>query len=183
MLFDNFVENQWVISIVASISIILLGLVLGKFFGSLFRMILKELEANNLIKKYLKSNFNLEGYTYYIFSFITYILAINLALNQLGITAIALYIFSGIIFLTIIIVIFLSIKGALPNLVAGFNLAIYRPFKEKETIIIEELEGKRFNLEGKIIKMKPTETIILSGTQLIFIPNSILTRNKIIKKA
>jgi len=182
MLFDDFVENPWLLKIVAALAIIFLGLVLGKFLGSLSRKILKELEANNFIKNKLKSNFNLEGYTYYIFSFFTYLLAISLALKELGITAIAVYVISGIMILTAIIIIALSIKGVLPNLVAGFNMSIYKSFQEKDTIIIEELEGKPFNLEGKIIKIKPTETIILSGQQLIFLPNSILTKNKIAVK-
>ncbi|HLC63367.1 MAG TPA: mechanosensitive ion channel domain-containing protein [Candidatus Nanoarchaeia archaeon] len=181
MLFDNFIENPSLGKIVASLAIILLGLVLGKFFGSLSRTILNELEANSLIKNKLKSNFNLEGYTYYIISFIVYLLAINLALKQLGITTIVLYIISGIALIAGILVIFFSIKGMLPNLVSGFNLAIYQPFKEKDTISIEEIQGKKFNLEGRIIKIKTTETLILSGQQLIFIPNSVLTRNKVIR--
>ena len=181
MLFDNFIENPLLAKLVASLAIILLGLVLGKFFGSLSRTILKELEANSLIKNKLKSNFNLEGYTYYIFSFIVYLLAINLALKQLGITTIFLYILSGFLLIAAIAVIFFSIKGSLPNLVAGFNLAISQNFGEKDTILIEEIQGKPFNLEGRIIKIRTTETLILAGQQLIFIPNSVLTKNKVKK--
>lgn len=181
MLFDNVVENPWVIKSVAAISIILLGLVLGRFFGNLIRTILRELEANTILKK-LNIAFNLEGSAYYIFSFLTYILAINLALKQLGITTIVLYVASGIIILLVVIISVLSIKGALPNLVAGWILLTNKPFPEGSRIQIQEIEGKPFHLEGRIFKIKLTETILESNHRLIFLPNAILTKNKVIKK-
>jgi len=181
MLFDNLVENPWVIKTVAAISIILLGLVLGRFFGNLIRTILRELEANTHLKK-MHLEFNLEGSAYYIFSFLTYLLAINLALKQLGITTLVLYVISGGSLLILLVIATLSIKGALPNLVAGWILLINRPFPEGSRIIIQEIDGKPFHLEGRIFKIRLTETILESNHRLIFLPNAILTKNKVLRR-
>lgn len=181
MLFDNVVENPGVIRMVAALSIILLGLVLGRFLGNLIRTILKELEANRLLRK-LRVGFNLEESSYYIFSVLTYILAINLALKQLGITTLVLYVVSGIIVVLLLMVAALSIKGTLPNLMAGWNILTKKPFSRGNKIILQEIEGKPFHLEGRILKIQLTETIVESKNRLIFIPNTILMKNKVSKK-
>ena len=99
MFFDNIVGNPWVVKIVAALAILLIGFVIGRFFGNISRIVIKELELNSIIRRKINIKFNLENYAYYIISFIIYIFAIDIALNQLGITKIVLIIVPAIIIL------------------------------------------------------------------------------------
>jgi|SRR3989344_4016706 len=176
MFFDNIVGNPWVVKIVAALAILLIGFVIGRFFGNISRIVIKELELNSIIRRKINIKFNLENYAYYIISFIIYIFAIDIALNQLGITKIVLIIVPAIIILIALILVFLGVKGIIPSIVSGIALYLNGNVHPGDYLQLPQVEGR-------VVRVKLTETVIINEQQfLVFIPNKIIIQNRIIGK-
>ena len=70
----------------------------------------------------------------------------------------------------------LAIKDFIPNLISGLMLHQKRNLKPGDRIIIN-------NVEGEIINVTLIETKIRTRSgDIVYIPNSILTKNVVIKK-
>ncbi len=162
--------------LIAAISILLMGLVVGRFLGKLIERILNELELDEVLKKHLGIKIPLEHLIGNIVKFIVYTIAIFLALNQLGLTTRLLYIILIIIFVILIIFIVFALKDFIPNVVAGF-LIYQRKIVEIGDVI------KTDSIKGKVIEISFIETRIKTkSNDIIVVPNVFLVKNLLTKK-
>ena|SRR3989344_5390245 len=159
-----------------AIIILLLGFVVGKIVGRAVTRLLHGMELNNILKSAGVKN-PLEGTLGALVSYLIYFVAIILALNQLNVASLVLYIILITVVVIIVISFLLSVKDFLPNFFAG--LFIYRHGAIKEGDLIQ-VNGTK----GKILHISITETQVETDEgDMVFIPNSSLTKNKVIKLA
>lgn len=172
--FEALFSNLFV-SLVAAIVILLIGLVIGRFIGNIVRKILRELEVSKILKEE-GVKFPLEDVLSVGIKYVVYFVAIILALNQVGLTDTVLNIFLGIILVLIVIFIILAFKDFIPNAMAGFFVHQRRDIKEGDQIRVK-------NIEGKVIDINLIETKVKTKSgDVIYIPNSFLTKNEVKKR-
>tara|TARA_Y100000310_G_scaffold258452_1_gene266873 strand:- start:4584 stop:5144 length:561 start_codon:yes stop_codon:yes gene_type:complete len=160
---------------VVSMIILLIGLIVGRILGKLIHKVLHEIELNNILKKATGLKVSLEEIISSFVTYFTYFVFIIIAIEKLGVGAIVLNIVAGGVMLVIILSVFLSIKDFVPNCIAG--ITIYREgfIKKGDFIKVKETEGK-------ITKISLIETRIeTKGKDTISIPNSIMTKNEVVK--
>ena len=170
------VYSDTVIKIITSFLILILGLVLANVLSNILRKVLREAEINKILAKQFKIKISVENYLVNIFKYIIYFATAITVLNQLGIPTFVLRIIFLVIVIIVIIFIVLAFKDWIPNLVSGFYIYKTQKIKTGDTIIINGLKGKvkRINL----IETK----IITKNNEIIFIPNSNITKYEIVKK-
>ena len=108
--------------------------------------------------------------------YLIYILALILALNQIGV---ALNFLNQILTILLVIVavgLFLSIKDFVPNAVAGAYIIYKKRLKVGQTIKVKDVEGKI-----KKIDLIDTHIRTKNGHD-IMIPNSFFVKNLVVKK-
>jgi len=160
---------------IVAIIVLLIGFIIGKVASKFVQKFLKEVELNKILKKAAGIKVNSEEILAYFVQYFIYFLFIIMALNQLGLTTTVLNMLSGAIFLVIIISIFLGIKDFIPNFLAGIFIHSKGFIKVGDHIRVK-------TLEGKIIKINMVETRIETKEgDLIYLPNSMLTKQEVIK--
>ena len=166
------IYSDTVIKIITSFLILILGNVLS----NILRKVLKEAEINKILAKQFKIKISVENYLVNIFKYLIYFAAAITVLNQLGIPTFILRIIFLVIVIIVIVFIVLAFKDWIPNLVSGFYIYKTQKIKTGDTIIMNGLTGKvkRINL----IETK----IITKNNEVIFIPNSNITKYEIVKK-
>ena len=172
--FINSFEGLY-LKLVVTIIILFVGIIIGKIASKLVKKILSEIEIDNIVKKATGVTVGIEKMISSFVSYFIYFIAIIMALNQLNITTTVLSMISGAIILLIIISVTLAIKDFIPNLIAGFYIHRNRFIKKGEWISVKGMEG-----EVKEITMIETK-IETANKDVIFIPNSALTKTEIIK--
>lgn len=164
------------LNLIAALVILLVGLVIGRFLGNLTKKVLHELELDRLLKEQTKFKIPLEQFLGNLVKFIIYFIAIIFALDQLGLQTAILNIILAIIIIVLVVFMILAIKDFIPNLIAGLMLHQKRNIKPGEKIEVN-------NIEGEIINVTLTETKLRTKSgDIVYIPNSILTKNVVIKK-
>jgi small conductance mechanosensitive channel len=160
---------------VVAVIILLIGFVIGKILGKIVKNLLHSIEFNQIIKRATGIRISLEeGISVFVTYFI-YFLFIIMALNQLGLTTVVLHMISGAILIIIIISILLSIKDFMPNMFSGLFIHRKRFINVGDVIKVE-------NTEGKVVHINLVETKIETDKgDIIYFPNSLLTKNKVIK--
>jgi len=172
----NNIFSGFYTKILASVVVLLIGIILGKIAGKLLKRILHEVELDVILKKASGIDMGLEKILSGFTTYFIYFIAIIMALNQLNITTTVLQMISGAVIIIIIISIVLAIKDFIPNMFAGIYIYRNRFIKEGETIKVK-------GIEGKIVKINLVETKIeTKGKDVVYIPNSALTKTEIIKK-
>lgn len=167
--FAGFMTN-----IVIAIVIILIGFIIGRILGKLIQGILHELELNKILEK-AGLNISIEELLGHLTSYFIYFIAVVMALNQIGITTIILNILIGAFIVIVIISLILAFKDFIPNMVAGIFI------HQKRFINIGD-KIKLNDIEGRIIDINLVETQIeTKDKDIIYIPNSLLTKKNIIK--
>ena len=160
---------------VIALIIIFIGFILGRIVSKFLERALHEIELNKLMKDATGLKISLEEVCEVIVRYFIYFIFIIMALNQIGITTIVLNMITGAIFILIILSIFLGIKDLVPNFIAG--LVIHRKgfIKPGDKIKVNTTQGKiqKISLVQTSIKTKKGD--------IIFIPNSLLTKHKVIK--
>ncbi|HLC58612.1 MAG TPA: mechanosensitive ion channel domain-containing protein [Candidatus Nanoarchaeia archaeon] len=166
------------INILGAFLIIILGLILGQIISNIIRRFIRGIGASKILEQQLKVKVKLDTYISTILKYTIYLIAIILALNQLGLSTKVLKILFIIILIFIIIFTILAFKDWLPNLLAGIYLIRTKKIKKGEIIKISEIEGRI--LEVNLLETK----IETNNKEILFIPNSTITRKvvKIIKK-
>lgn len=161
------VQNTVTNGIVA-ILIIFLGLIFGRFLGNLTKRILSELEADRLIKKHVSLELKAENILGNLVKYVSYIFATVLALTQIGITGIVLYI---LFFLGIIIaagIVLFDIRDFSHNLAIGL-------FSKKRKLLKKDQEISTSGVKGKIISISITEIKVKTkNDDIIIVPSSLL---------
>lgn len=163
--------------IIVAVIILLIGFIIGRIIGRLFQKLLHEIEVDKILKKAAHIRVSIEELSGHIISYFIYFIAIIMALKQIGLATDVLNIVSWAIMIVIIVSFFLGIKDLIPNIIAGF--IIHRKgFINKGDFI------KVKNMQGKVININLIETKIQTRNKdIIHIPNSILTKNEIIKSS
>jgi len=155
---------------------IITSFLIANVLSNILRKVLKEAEINKILAKQFKIKISVENYLVNIFKYLIYFAAAITVLNQLGIPTFILRIIFLVIVIIVIVFIVLAFKDWIPNLVSGFYIYKTQKIKTGDTIIMNGLTGKvkRINL----IETK----IITKNNEVIFIPNSNITKYEIVKK-
>lgn len=157
--------------------ILLIGLVLGKLLGKLISKLLKEFETDKIIKDAVRIKIPLTEIISSIVTYFIYFVAVIMALDNLGIATQVLNVVSIGVIIIIVLFIFLGIKDFIPNALAGIFLHKKKFLNEGDTITID-------GIEGKIIYLNLVETRIQTPAgDIIYIPNSRLTKEKVVKRS
>lgn len=161
-------------NIMLFILIILIGFIIARISGRIIQKVLQELELNKLFEKITGSNYDTEELIGATVTFFIYIIAIIMAFNKVGLTMPIINTISAVIILVVFISMLLAVKEIMPNIFSG--ISIHRKgFKAGDKIMIH-------GTKGKIISIKLTETRIETKEgDIIYIPNSLLTRSEIKK--
>lgn len=161
--------------LVVAVIIVLIGLIAGKLLGKFIHKLLHEIELNKFFKRAAGIKVSIEEIISTFVTYFVYFIFIVMALNQLGLTTVVLHMISGAILIIIIISILLSIKDFMPNMFAGFFIHRKRFIKEGDIIRVD-------NTEGKVVHINLVETKIETKQgDIIFIPNSLLTKKTVVK--
>ena len=168
--------GDFTLNLVASIVILIIGLIIGKFLSNLTKKILQELELDRVLKEQARIKLPLTQFISSIVKYVIYFIAIIAALNQLGLKSFILNSILVIIIVLLVIFMVLSLKDFIPNLVAGLFLYQKRNINPGEIIQVN-------NIEGEVLNITLFETKIRTKNhEIVYIPNSILTKSMVIKK-
>jgi small-conductance mechanosensitive channel len=174
---SNFENNQGLfVNLIAGIIILLIGLVVAAIVSKLLKRLLHELEVDKILKEQGGIKVPIEDILSTITKYLIYFIALIMALAQLGLEAVILYIILIVILLILVILIILAFKDFIPNFSAGFFIHQKGMIKKGDYIKINSTEGKVIN-----VGLIETEIETKTGDR-IYIPNSILTKNRLIKK-
>lgn len=161
--------------LIVAVVILLIGFIIGKLAERIIQKVLHELEVDRLIER-TGVKFSLETVISNLAAYLVYLITIIMALNQLGLTTIILYIVVSGIIILIVVSTLLAIKDYIPNIIAGFFIFKKAKIKEGNKIKFNGTEGR-----VKKIGLVETEILTRNGDQ-IFIPNSILVKSKVLVK-
>jgi len=162
-------------NLIIALIIILVGFIIGKLVARLIEKILHELELDNILST-AGFRMPIEHGIATFMAYLIYFIAIVMALNQVGLTTVALYIIVGGAVLLVIIATALGIKDFIPNLIAGFFIYRKNLFKVGQRLAVGKLEGK-----VKKISIVETELETKKG-DMIYVPNSLLIKSAIVVK-
>jgi small conductance mechanosensitive channel len=171
----NTLFSQLFTKLIIAIIIILIGFIIGKLVSRVVYKILHEFELNKSLKK-ARIRISLEEIISQFLAYFIYFAAIIWALNELGITTTVLNMIAAALLILIIISTLLAIKDFIPNFFACLFIRQRRILKIGSNVEIDKIHGK-------IKKIGLIETKILTKNgDIIYIPNSILTKKIIIRK-
>ena len=171
---NSIFENKLLTDITIAIIILLVGFIIGKLLGKLVSRVLHELEVDELSKK-TGAKVKIAEALGSLTSFLIYFIAVVMALDQLGIKTIILYIIAVAVIIFMILAMLLGIKDFIPNMFAGFFVFRKKLIKKDDWIMVHGVKGKieKINLVETTLKTKTGDTVI--------IPNSTLMKEEVIK--
>jgi small-conductance mechanosensitive channel len=169
-------SSSFAVKLIAAISLLLIGFIVGRLLSKLIHKVLSELETHKILREQAGVKIHVEEFLSAIAKYIIYFIALIMALSQLGLTTTVLYILLFIILAILVAFIIMAFKDFVPNVVAGFFLHQKKIIKEGDYIQLNETEGKvlHVNLIETKIKTKKGD--------IVYIPNSILTKSELTKK-
>ncbi|NQV09066.1 mechanosensitive ion channel [Candidatus Woesearchaeota archaeon] len=165
-----------VTKIVVAVVILLIGFIIGKIVGRLLQRVLHEFELDNIMKMATGLKISLEELISHFITYIIYFLTVVMALNQIGLTTTLLNIISAGIMILIIIFILLGIKDFFPNVIAGIFIHQKGWIKVGDKIKVKNIEGKVVHVNLVDVRLETKKG------DLIYIPNSLIIKNELIKK-
>ncbi len=158
-------------TIASAVIVLLIGFIIGKVLGKLTHRALHELEVNSILKK-AGVRFGMEELLSHIVEYFLYFIAIVVALDQIGVTAIVLYVIAAAVLVVLAIAFVLSIKDFVPNFIAGIRLSHRKYFKVGDTITVGSVTGK-----VKVFGL--LATTLASRGDIIHLPNATLITQEI----
>jgi small-conductance mechanosensitive channel len=162
----------WVNTIASAVIVLLIGFIIGKVLGRLAQRFLREVELNRILGK-AGIKFGMEEFLGHLIEYLIYFIAIVVALDQLGVTAIVLYIIIAAILVILAIAFLLSMKDFIPNFIAGIRLGHKKLFNIGDTITAG-------SVSGKVKEIGLLETKLESKNKdIIHVPNANLMRQEI----
>jgi small-conductance mechanosensitive channel len=127
-----------------------------------------------VLRKTLNIKFSFEDVIGAFVTYFIYFISLIMALNQIGLTTTMFTIIFVAIIVLLLVSVILSIKDFIPNFVSGLMIKQKNFIEEGDVIRIK-------NIEGKVISLDLLETKIENKHKdIIYIPNSILTKHEII---
>lgn len=172
----NITTSGWAIKLVAAISILLIGLVVARITSKLVHKLLHELEVNRILKEQAGVKIPVEEFLSSITKYLVYFIAVVMALSQLGLETFVFYIILIIILAILVAFIILAFKDFIPNITAGFFIHHRRMIRQGDKIKIRETEGEIIN-----VSLIETQIKTMKG-DIVYIPNSVLTKNEMVIK-
>lgn len=162
-------------NIIAAVIILLIGFIIAKLAGRMIQKVLHEAELDNLLKK-AGAKISFESVLSHLAEYFIYLITVIFALNQIGITTVVLYIIALAAVVVLVVSAFLGLKDFIPNFIAG--LVIYR-----KELIKEGAKVSINGVSGKVVKLSLLDTKIKTGKgDIIYLPNSIVVKSKIVHK-
>jgi len=168
--------SQFSTKILISLIILFVGFIFGRILSKVMLKGLKKLGLNNIIKEAIGRKVLLEETISHLVLYLVYFISIVMALGHLNIATSILNIISIVVMVLIVIFIILGVKDFIPNMISGIILLKRSTIKEEDNIIVDDISGT-----VKEITLLDTRLLTKSG-DVIIIPNSQLTKKKIIKK-
>jgi len=164
------------VNLIGALVILLLGIVIGRFIGKLIKKVLKEVEINKILKEEAGVKVPIEEVVSSLAKYLIYFIAVIFALDQIGLTTTVLNIILGVFLLIIVVFIILAFKDFIPNLISGLFIHQKRGLKDGDKINMDGINGiiEHISIIETRIKTK--------NGDIIFVPNSMLTKHKVIKK-
>jgi small-conductance mechanosensitive channel len=160
---------------VVAIIILLAGVILGRLVGRFIHKMLEEIEINRLLKRTTGIRFAMDEILANLVTFVIYFVSIVVALDQIGLASPLLRVISIAIIVMVIVSILLGVRDFFPNILAGIFIA-QRRFLNKGDLV------RVGGIEGEIIEVNIVETRIKTKKgDIIYIPNSILTKKEVVK--
>ncbi|MBS3153094.1 mechanosensitive ion channel [Candidatus Woesearchaeota archaeon] len=150
-----------IIDLVVAVLIIFLGLVIARFLGNLTRRILKEFETDRIIKDYSFLTLKIEDLMGNLVKYLIYLITAVIALNQIGITGIVIYILIGLGILTAVGIVLFDVKDYMRNLVIGIFSKKRKKFRLNQEVRINCVKGRIIDLGITEIKIKTKKEDIL----------------------
>ncbi|MGM5483939.1 MAG: mechanosensitive ion channel domain-containing protein [Nanobdellota archaeon] len=173
---NQLVSNSVVINITLGIIIFISSLILGKVVEKVLSTVLKKSRLEKVIEKSTSIKINIDKIISSLVAYLIYFFGVIMALTQIGIATTILNLLSGMILILVIIVIFLAFKDFIPNAAAGLLIHSKGFINEGDKIKIHDIEGK-------IIYLNLVETRVKTRKgDIIYIPNSRLTRYEVVKR-
>lgn len=169
-------SQGWSANLIAAIAIILIGIIVARITNRIIRKVLHELELNRILREQAGVKIPVEEFAGSLAKYLIYFIAMIMALAQLGLQTIILYIILVIVLVILVSFVVLAFKDFIPNITAGFFIHQKGMIKEGDFIQVKDIKGK-------VISISLVETKIKVGKDIVYIPNSVLTKNEIIKKA
>ncbi|MBT7903214.1 mechanosensitive ion channel family protein [Candidatus Woesearchaeota archaeon] len=160
---------------VVAIIILLIGFVFGRFLGKLVYKFLHSFELNRLLNKLGGMRVEAEELAEAFTTYFVYFVTVVIVLQQIGLATTILNMIAGAIILIIILSTFLGVKDFIPNAIAGVVIQSKQLIKPDEIIKVKGMKGKVSHISLVETKLETEEG------DVIFIPNSVLTRTSIIK--
>ena len=173
-LFNIDVENI-VIRLIVAIIILLIGFLVARILSNLTKKVLHELETNRILKEQAGVRVPIEEFSSLIIRYLIYFIAVIMALNQIGLTTTILSVILIILLVILVGFIILAFKDFVPNIVAGFVIYQKNKINAGDRIKVKDIEGE-------VIHVNLIETRIKTRKKdIVYIPNSMLTKNEVIK--
>lgn len=160
---------------IVAIIVLLIGFIIGKVLGRLVYKFLHSFEVNEALENLSGVKMSLEEIAEHFTTYFVYFVTIVMVLQQIGIATTILHMISAGIIVIIILSTFLGIKDFIPNAIAGFFILRNKFIKVGDVIKVK-------GMQGKISEITIVETKIeTKNGDLIFIPNSVITKTEIVK--
>lgn len=156
--------NDILVKIIIFIIIILIGMVLSKVISNLMKKGMKEFEISKILKK-ADIKFNPNKFLPSLSKYLIYFIAILVALNAVGITAIVIKAIFIISLLAIVFYVLISIRDLIPNWYYGIKI-------KKKYMVGKSINYK--NIKGRIIHMNTVEMQVRTKKEIIYISYRLL---------
>jgi len=148
---------------VASVVILLLGIVAGKLVEKALRFLLHLIGVNAALKKHLGVRLYLEEIIPSIVAVIIYVITVVMALQALGIAVKVITLLFWFVLVVMVISLFLTLKDIIPNLVHGIALMRSTKISVGDRVRIANYDGmvKEINLTGIVLDQGKGEQVII----------------------
>ncbi|MBI2670792.1 mechanosensitive ion channel [Candidatus Woesearchaeota archaeon] len=168
--------NDALVKLVSFVTIIIIGFVIGRFFGKLCYKILNELEIDSILTKRLNATVDIERIAGKSVQYVIYLVSLIYALNKIGVPLDIFYYLFLVVFFVFIVFLILETKDYLYNLFIGTFFINKKFLKLGQKIKIKDIEGV-------IVKITATEIkIITPDNDTFFVPNAVLKKSSLFKK-
>ncbi|MBS3159611.1 mechanosensitive ion channel [Candidatus Woesearchaeota archaeon] len=149
---------------------ILLGIILARFISNLLDRTFKKIDLDETLALEFDMGGRISSYLKYTVRILIYFTTLLLIFNRMNISTTVLEKVVIIFFVTVFILIILSFRNILPNISSGIKLRLYKKINKNDKIKIERITGE-------VIDIGFLETKILSNSEIIYIPNKLISKS------
>lgn len=161
--------NEVMLKLGIAVVLVMLGILIARILGRLVQKILHEMNVDKRLKK-TGYGFKIEKNARKFVNYTICLIAIIYALDQLGLTKEVLWFLFAIIFITAIILAYISIKELIKDFRAGVK--IHKNIQIGNNLKIGNVEGRIVNISRTNVQIKTNEN------ELVFVPYSYMKSRK-----